>query len=94
MCKYCDDVINLEEYKQIIESKTHVGNSIFTNELWMELESREYTDDGEDHFYLSIDATDGGGDEFLESEKIEIKYCPFCGVDLKEALLRRRKEEE
>ena len=90
MCKYCEDIINLGNYSQIIESKTRVGNSVFTNELWMELDS----DDGEDHFYLSIDATDGGDDEFLESEKIEIKYCPFCGTNLKEALLQRGIEEE
>ena len=94
MCKYCDETINLETYGLLIQSKTHVGNSVFTNELWMELYSKEDTDDGEDHFYLSIDAIDGGDDEFLESEKIEIKYCPFCGVNLKEALLQRRKEEE
>lgn len=78
MCKYCKDVLGPdEEIVLISEDPINVrGVKVAAVELWLSSVHKKQSN-------ASLNMCLAIGDEYICDKNIGIKYCPFCGQDLK-----------
>ena len=74
MCKYCEDLEHEGPMEFLEGSIKTKGIEICSVEAWMHNDGSRYT----------INLAARIGDDYIVDKYKQIKYCPFCGRELKD----------